>query len=212
MSSAQNDSDKRRQLSCHHCGRPPIQSYGTDDGGALLLCLDCALKYETIQREQWRRNTELLNFTLSQFGMMTGIEVPRFQTQPPPMHLSAGNTLNSIHVTNSNVGVLNTGHIRTIDSAIGFLSSGGGVEVAAAIKALTEAVANSTEATKAQKNELIELLSLIATEATVPTDKRKSKGIRPIISQTASMLSGLNALSSLWTKYGTVISSFFGLS
>lgn len=212
MSTAPTDGGKPQKRACYHCGRPPIQSYGTDDGGELLLCLDCALKFDTIERGKWQRNVDLLNFTLAQYGMMTEIRVPRLPVQPRPVYLTPSSTLNNIQVTNSNIGVLNTGHIQIIDSAVGFLSTAGSMEVADAIKTLAEAVANSTEATKGQKTELLELLSFISTEATVPAEKRKSKGIQPIITQTASLLSGLNALSSLWTKYGPVITSFFGLA
>jgi hypothetical protein len=212
MDTIPSENTNMQNPTCYHCGRPPIQRYGTDDGGTLLLCLDCALKFETIEREKQQRIVAQFNYVQELSGMLTGIQFPRFPVQPPPVYLPAGNTLNHIHVTDSNIGVLNTGHIQTVDSAVGFLSNAGTPEVACAIKTLTEAIVDSTEATKDQKNELLELLSLISTEATVSAKNRKSKGIKPILIQIASLLSGLNALSSLWTKYSPVITNFFGLA
>ncbi|MCP4249750.1 MAG: hypothetical protein GY778_22130 [bacterium] len=135
---------------------------------------------------------------------------PKLEMPVQPVILSGDNILHNINVSNSNIGVLNTGHIGAVDSAIGFLSQYGESDGAAAIKSLTEAVIRNEKVANETKEEIIELLGVIATEATSPPERRKSKAIAPVIDRVATIFKGLGDLASIWTQYAPAISAMFG--
>lgn len=182
-----------------------------ENGTTVPFCIDCSAKITNILAQLHRQRAETLNYLSDEMAFVAGVRPmgPRFPTPPAPIVHTGGVILNSINVSNSNIGVINTGRIESIDSAVGYLSNTGGKSIADALKALTEAVANTNELAKGQQAEAFELLSLVATEAAYPAEQRRSRAILPTIAQLGSILSATNALSQLWTQYGPAITSFF---
>lgn len=80
---------------------------------------------------------------------------------------------NNIRIEGSNIGVVNTGVINHIASAIGQLHSSGDDQVAVAFKQVTEAVANAPDVDQAKKAEILEGLSLLSEEAAKPKGQRR---------------------------------------
>jgi hypothetical protein len=70
--------------------------------------------------------------------------------------------LNNIRVTNSEIGVLNTGTIENVDSTVTVLKTSGNSELAQAVTALSEAVIKSNEISSNQKNQIIKMLPKLA--------------------------------------------------
>lgn len=205
---------KMTALLCYQCGRPAMMRYQQADGRLVPLCLEHGMMLHNMYAQRIRQNVQGINLLREMMDELAGHPRPPTAVQIPvgPIIHSGGLTLNHIQVSNSNIGVLNTGKIESIDTAIGYLSDTGGKAVADALKAMTEAVVASAEATTDQKSELLDLLGVLASEAATPREKRKSKAMLPIIAQVASVLSGLNALSSMWNKWAPEIGRFFGLS
>jgi len=187
--------------------------YQQPDGSVVPLCLEHGMMLHNMYRQRIQQNVQSINLLRDMMDELAGHPraTPAGGTPIDPIIHTGGITLNHIQVNNSNIGVLNTGKIGSIDTAIGYLSDTGDKPVADALKAMTESVIASNEANAEQKGELLELLGVLATEASVPADKRKSKAMLPIIGQTTSILSGLNALSQLWSTYVPVVKGFFGL-
>lgn len=199
---------------CYQCGRPAMMGYQQGDGSVVPMCLDHAMMVHRMFSERIQQKAETINFLMDAMDDVAGHprSGARFQTPVTPIIQAGGIHLTRINASNSNIGVLNTGKIESIDTAIGYLSDTGGKPIAQALKAMTEAVIVSNETNSEQKGELLELLGVLASEASVPREKRKSKAMLPIIAQVSGIISATNALTQLWAKYAPAIKAFFGLT
>lgn len=161
---------------CYNCGKPAMFLAGPQ-GQQVPLCLDCNNKLTqmlAIQNEQLER---LMNFFMDQADAATGIPggLPRFPQRRINVVQGANVTLNNIHVSGSNIGVLNTGNLQMVDSAITVLGQNPHTrDVSAAISKLANAVAQAEDLSPDSKNEAMEMLSTVATEATAPKEKRRN--------------------------------------
>ena len=123
-----------------------------------------------------------------------------------------GSTYNNIRVDRSTIGVLNTGTIGNVDGARTRRKQAGESDLAAAVKAFTEALLQSSEAGRDVKNQVLEILSAVAAEATAPKEKRRPAVIRPLLQEISTLVQGVAALSALWAQYGPLITRFFASS
>ena len=105
---------------CYNCGKPAMYLVGPE-GKEVPLCLDCNLKHTqmlAIQNEQLEREmdflTDHMEFTA---GLPSGV-LPRYPKRQTKIIQGGTVTLNNIHVSDSNIGVLNTGNLEMVDSAI----------------------------------------------------------------------------------------------
>src|SRR5947208_537253 len=100
-------------------------AYKMGDGKA-PLCLDCSLKLTQLTAAQMDMQTRHLNFLTgameSQAGVPSGT-LPRYPERSV-VHLE-GVTLNNIRIDRSTVGVVNTGTIGLVDSAVTALRQAG---------------------------------------------------------------------------------------
>ncbi len=121
-------------MKCHNCGKPASFQIEADDG-VLRLCIDCNLKYEYARSLEYQRDAHLLNQLSAAFDAVSGIpglapRVPIPQMQPIPI---SDMTINNINVDNSVIGVLNTGNIEKVDTAVTVLKQSGEDPAATAI-------------------------------------------------------------------------------
>lgn len=197
-------------MNCRNCGKRAAVCI-RDQDGELYLCVDCNLKFEQAEDLEFQRTAQQLNIVAAAFEAMSGLRglVPRIPV-PPAQTVAVGQVkFNNIHVTNSVVGVLNTGWIETVDNAVTTLNKSGDADVAVAISGLTEAVINAVDAANENKNQVLEILSVIAAEAAAPKKQRRTAAIRPLISEAATLVGGIAGLSQLWERYGPIIQAFF---
>jgi hypothetical protein len=119
-----------------------------------------------------------------------------------------------VHLHNSVIGILNTGEIENVQSisvCVATLAESGNIDIAAALKNLTEAVARNSDITSAQRSELLEQLEELGRQATLPPEKRtKPSVIKAIISSVAGTLGAAGALAEVWSTWGPAIRTFFG--
>lgn len=112
------------------------------------------------------KNAALMNQAMDQIDMVSGI--PSSDGRIPIYSLAraiqGSVTLNNLTISQSQVGVLNTGSIEKIDAAITPSRGSDAEEISQEIKALTEAIAASEELDAAQKNEVLELTESLAEE------------------------------------------------
>jgi hypothetical protein len=119
-------------------------------------------------------------------------------------------TLNNISVSNSAIGVLNTGNLEVVDSAISALKSDPATkEVSDALKQLTNSIAAAQDLASKEKNEAIEILSVVASEATAPKDKRKASVVNRLLAQFPTLIQTSAAVLEIWQTVGPSIISFF---
>jgi hypothetical protein len=122
--------------------------------------------------------------------------------------------MSGINIVNSTVGMLNTGQMNNIGSIavnVGKLNDSGLAEVAAAIKALTHAVAATTELSDEAKSSSLEQLESLSEQALLPEKERMKPGIlRAIGNMLSSTLAAAGGLAEVWSTWGPAILKFFG--
>jgi hypothetical protein len=180
--------------------------------GEIPLCLDCHSKFQEAIDRQNDSLERLMNYLTAEMEMAVGLPglYPRFPERKPRTVIRSGNiTMHNIRIDNSNIGVLNSGHIGTVDTAIGAIRSAGDANAAAAFQGFTEALARLQDVDAELKNKLLELLSILATEATIPAPKRRRVAMKPLLLELATLSSGVNSLAQLYAQYAPAIAALF---
>jgi hypothetical protein len=120
----------------------------------------------------------------------------------------------AFNITNSAIGVLNTGEMKDIESIsmhVSLLREGTQAEVANAIEQLTKSVVASQELSKEQKQEMLELLETLSGQAALIPEKRLKPGaIRSVFSALAVSMNAAGGLASVWQTWGPIIKAFLG--
>ena len=198
---------------CYNCPKPALYGFG-EPGKEVPLCLDCSLKHTQMVSMQQAENERTINYLADQFEMITGVPgvVPRFPQRRVNIMQGANVTLHNINVSNSNIGVLNSGQLEIIDTAITQLNQEAGSEaVSAAVSKLAAEIASSNELSIETKNEALEILSLIAAEATSPKEKRRGAAIKPLLGSLGTIIQSAAGLIQIWQSVAPTITQFFGL-
>jgi hypothetical protein len=175
------------------------------------LCLDCNLKLQALQTRQVAELERALNHTVDEMEAIAGFPLGgKFPPRAQPVFVGKA-VLNNIHITDSQIGILNTGSIQSIDSAITLVRNGGDPAVASALASLTEGIARDSTLTADQRRDLVDLVSTIAVEAAAPVGKRRSAVVRALTIDIAQFVSGVAGLAQLWSMYGPIIKAHFGI-
>jgi hypothetical protein len=194
---------------CSQCGRPALYATGPPEH-RILLCVDCNLK---VLRGAAIRNAlleRMMNHTQGMAQFVSGLrdDMPPFPMTP--VWEATGMTLTNINVSNSNVGVINTGAIESVDVAITALKSAGNEEIGRALQELTNAVLGSTGfPDESKRKEAVDLLSAIATEASAPQETRRPAVVRPLLLALATLIGGIAGIDQLVSKYLPMLQAFF---
>ncbi len=152
-----------------------------------------------------------LNYISAEMESITGIPniLPRYSERRTIIH-TGGVILNNIHVSNSEIGVLNTGTIGNVDATVTVLKSEGNSELASAVAALSEAVIKSSQIANDSKNQILELLGALSEEAVVPKEKRKPSVAKALLTELSGILGGVSVLAELWGKAKTLFEQLLG--
>ena len=143
-------------MKCHQCERPAL--YLIQDG-KIPICLHCSHKMEEISHMRFLRNAAMMNQAQDDLDAALGIPTSpgRIPVSSLALAMKKQPTLNNISISNSQIGVLNTGSIEKIDAAI-TLSKGTDAEIVARhINNLIDAVTQSNDIDNNEKNEIIDL-------------------------------------------------------
>jgi hypothetical protein len=194
---------------CYQCDKLAI--YVVSDQ-KIPLCLDCYYKFAQINQQQIEMGERQTNFLLDQMDEIMGFQRsgPRFPVRRPPPTVNVGaSTFNNINVSNSTVGVLNTGNIHRIDNALTILKSGAEADLGEAIKGLSQAILSSQIGNK-EKDEALEILSVLSAEATSPKAKRRASTMKVLWSRLKEIVGMANDLAQAWSNYSPLIFAAFG--
>ncbi len=196
-------------MKCHNCDKLAMWLVGKP--AKIPLCLDCYGKLVAIQDQERAGLERHLNYIAGEIEASVGMPgfIPRIPPRPPRTLVQGTTVLNHINVSNSNVGVLNTGSIGSIDSAIGIMIAEGSDAAAGAFKDLTEAITQCDDIPMSDKKRAVELISLIAAEGALPKEKRRSFAIKPLLLDLSSLLSGAVSMCELWSRVGPSITGLF---
>lgn len=174
------------------------------------LCLNCYAVFQQMNERNMQMLREEINYSMDSINSMFGISVgPRYPTKRPV--LVSGGTVNNNHIaiSNSQIGVLNTGSIQNLNQTIDTLYSASHKELADNIKNFSEAVLNAMELQKEQKDEVLESLDVITKELFQKPESRKNtvaKSLMAGISETVELAA--NSLT-VWQVLQPLLLKFF---
>lgn len=198
-------------MKCYQCSKPGLFLVGVP-GSQIPLCLDCNAKFQEMVARQIESQERTLNYLADQVEMTTGLPglMPRFPPRRPRTVIQSGDvTMHNIRIDRSNIGVLNTGFIGSVDTAIGTMRSSGEGDAAEAFKTLIEELVRLEEVGAEHKNKILEILSVLASEATVPEKQRRKSAMRALLVELSTITSGVAALAELYAQYAPAIVTLF---
>lgn len=196
-------------MKCHQCNSPAMYLI-EDKKGKLPLCLNCYSVWSNIQNIAFIQNAAMMNHAMDHMDMVTGF--PSTQGRIPVTALARAmqkaHTLNNFNISQSQIGVLNTGSIGRIDAAI-TLSKGSDAElVGEEIKAITAAIISTQELQQAEKSDLLDLTETLAEEV---VGKRKSATIRAVMKEITEKVKGATALTIAVERLRMAVEALLGV-
>lgn len=197
-------------MRCHNCPKNAMFEVGPAEG-RISLCLDCYIRFQNVIDQQLEDHERHINFLTAQMESVVGFPgiLPRYPERRGRVIHTGALTLNNIHVSNSNVGVINTGTLQNVDATVTVLKSEGNAELANSIAALAQAVIELHDVADSTKNQVLEILGALSQEAVVPKDKRKTGVMRALISELSNLLGSVAALAALWAKAKALFEQLF---
>src|ERR1700680_2785548 len=142
-------------MSCQQCNRPAMyQVEGTP------LCLDCYHKWQSANYMQFLMNAAMMNQSMDDMDEISGIRLGggRIPVAEMAKAMQKRPVYNNIKISNSTVGVLNTGDLARIDAVITLTKHTDVEGVGEQLKGLTQAIIDSKEFDDAAKKEMIDLI------------------------------------------------------
>lgn len=119
-----------------------------------------------------------------------------------------------INISNSAIGLLNTGEIEDVESISVNISKPeqqGEEAVARALRSLAESIENNESLQPETRATVLDQLEELSTQAALPVEERSKAGVlKAIVNGIASTLSAAGGLAEVWTTWGPVIQRFFG--
>ena len=116
-------------------------------------------------------------------------------------------------VSNSQVGILNTGEMqaKSITGSVSPSADPSQQQIAEALTSLTVAVKASQNISSQRQTEIKEQLELLNEQVKLAPSERKVGLIKPILSALATALSAGGGAAEIWSQWGDTIKNFFGI-
>ncbi len=194
-------------MKCHQCNNNAMYQVGEQK---IPLCLSChALMQQTIQRNVDMLREEMnhsMDSIDSMFGISTGA---RYPVKRPV--LVSGGTVNNNHIaiTNSQVGVLNTGNIQNLNQTINNLYSVSQKDLADNIKNFSQAIISEAKLDDSQKSEVLESLDIITKELFQKPENRKKSVAKVLMGQIAGIAGFTADALAIWQVLYPMLQKFF---
>jgi|SRR5688572_29938769 hypothetical protein len=201
-------------MRCHQCERPAFYRLTENAPPLCVACADVAQSIEdrrqSIVDRQWLQNAAMLNLSLDEMDAAVGGICPSSGRVPVDAiaRVMMGNgTLNNIHVTNSNVGLLNTGNVRKIDAAITIAQGTDADQIAHQLRQLTQAILDVKGLESSRKDSLLELVQSLSDQI---VRERKQSVIMALLKSIEDRAQGLAAISTIVEGLTAAIRNLFG--
>ncbi len=103
-------------MRCYQCPKPAM--YGVTEQN-VPLCLDCWHKWQLTWHMQFLQNAAMMNQAMDDMDSISGISTGgRIPVTALANAMQKRHVYNNIRISNSTVGVLNTGDLAKIDAVI----------------------------------------------------------------------------------------------
>jgi hypothetical protein len=172
------------------------------------LCVECWYKVSVAKTLEVRLHMIMANQAAAEMDAVTGLRnfSPKFQIPDIP---SGPMILNNIHVADSVVGSINTGNVQTIDVSISYLDNAGDKEVSAALKTLTEAIANEIALAKQDRDNMLEQVAYLSQQAVASAKDRKPGMIKAALGAISQSAATFVAISDAWQHAEPLLKQLF---
>lgn len=141
---------------------------------------------------------------------MFGLAPRRPMQIPRPIIHTSNTTVNDNHIriSDSTIGVLNTGTVGTLNASVTILEQTN-PELAAEVTRLVEAVSSSTELAQEARKEVIEQVSYVLSQLSVPAEQRNTSVLKGILTAVATTLATSADLYTLWQALHPTLTAQF---
>lgn len=121
-------------------------------------------------------------------------------------------SLNHINISDSKIGMVNTGniHAESIALSIDSLINNNEKEIADALKILTEAISNESQINKENEAKILELVSYIAEESIKSSQSRRINLITASIKKLGKLCGSYESVKMIWEQVHPIIKHYFG--
>ena len=155
---------------------------------AIPLCLHCYALHAAVMERQVAMLDRQADRALDDMEMATGVPLRRRVPARPAPVIVQGASFHHINVQNSQVGVVNSGSLQQVDTAVSVIQSGGAQQLADALTTLTEFALRNAGLSDAQRAEAIEILSSVGAEVSVEKPNRKAGVARTLLRRLREVL------------------------
>jgi hypothetical protein len=196
-------------MKCHQCDRPALYLMGEQK---IPLCVECNHKVDSAAYMQFLMNAAMMNQAADDMDMVAGFSVGggRIPVADMARAMQGPATYNNFRISNSTVGVLNTGDLARIDAVITLTKDTDAEAVGQQLRMLTEAVANSREMENSVKKEMIDLVQALADQVVGARGERKPSVVLALLKSIEERAVGFVAISQVVSMLVSAISAVFG--
>jgi len=192
-------------MKCHQCSNVAMFQVGPQN---IPLCLSC----NALMQQMIERNVQMLreeqNHAMDSIDAMFGIRTgARYPTKRPVV--VSGGTVNHIAISNSQVGILNTGNINNLNQTIDTLYAWAHKDLADNIKSFSQAIIADKKLTDDQKEEVLESLDVITKELFQKPEVRKKAVAKTLMTQIAAVAAVTADALSIWQILHPLLQKFF---
>jgi hypothetical protein len=194
-------------MRCHQCPRPALYKITDQE---IPLCLECYQKWQSIQNIQFLQNAAMMNQALDDMDEISGIPSVggRIPVTALARAMQKSHVYNNINVSNSNVGVINTGDLAKIDAAITITEGSDIAGIGQHLKALVQAVIDGKDLDPAAKREIIEMLETLSEQI---VGSRKKSVIMTLLKSVEERAKGANSIIQLIGTLTGLVRSVLGV-
>ncbi len=191
-------------MKCHQCERPAYYQYDQ----APPLCLSCANMQTDVAFKGFLMNAAAANQALDDMEAVSGIRLGggRIPVAALATVARAAPTVNSISITGSSVGVVNTGDLAKIEAVVTITQGSDAEQLGLAIRAMTQAVLDSNEVIAASKKDVVELLTALSEQIAA---KRSKPVVGSILRSIEEHVRPINALGALFDRLASLVQAVF---
>ena len=165
----------------------------------------------TIERQNNMLREEM-NYLSDSIDSMLGFSIGARYPVKRPVIVSGGSTTNNhISISGSQIGVLNTGNIDSLNQSISHLYTASLKDLADNIRNFSQAVIGDTKLTNEQKSEVIEELDFVTKELFKKPENRKANIIRMLVNKISSVTQFAASALTIWQILQPLLEKYLGV-
>ena len=196
-------------MKCYQCPKPAMYRVGDEE---IPLCLDCWHKWQHGNYMQFLENAAMMNQAADEMDAIAGFSTGggRIPVAALAGAMQKGSVYNNIRISNSSVGVLNTGNLARIDAVITLTKDTDVEAIGETLRNLTQTIIDAGEIEQKAKKELVDLIQSLGEQVVGSTGERKPSVIMTLLRGIEERAKGTAAISAVVHQLVEVVTRIFG--